>query len=88
MKRYQDSDKERQLVQAMMNIRLRCRIEYNTLLQWLADSRREQQDTNDELSGDDLLRGQGASVTIRDIINELESAPQSQSALIASGSDD
>lgn len=87
MKRYEESTKERQLAQAMMNIRLRCRSEYNTLLQWFTDSRQDQQDTNDELSGEDASKGKGYSLCLRDIITELDSAPQSLAAIQGVGSE-
>jgi len=87
MKRYEEQSKERQLVQAMVNIRLRCRTEYTTLLQWLKDSRQGQQDTNDELSGDDASKGKGYSLCLRDIITDLESSTESLAAIQAGTAD-
>lgn len=86
MKRYQDN-KERQLIQALLTLRQRCRVEFNTLVEWLTDSRREQQDANDELIGVDLSKGQGYSRCLREIVQEIESAPESMAKLQAAAAD-
>jgi hypothetical protein len=84
MKRYVNNE-ERHLIQALINIRVRCRNDYNILLRWLKESRQEQQDTNDELSGDEVANGQGYSLCLRDLIKEMESAPDSMTKLRTDG---
>lgn len=46
-----------------------------TIITWFFESREEQRNLNDNLNGNDLYRGQGRSLVLSEILDEIKQAP-------------
>lgn len=44
------------------------------IIQWFEESKEEQRDLNDNLNGNELYRGTGASKTLKEILDEIKGA--------------